>query len=89
MSAERHTPEVKRLKKRILTLTREITRLAIDRTTNWARADRVTAWMRDPNRKSANLAFTAGPERQIAYYFEMALFAQHASELKKSDGGQA
>lgn len=31
---------------------------------------RVCAWMRDPQRKPAVLAFTAGPERQLAYAFE-------------------
>lgn len=35
-----------------------------------ANAERVIAWMKDPKRKPANLAFTEGPERQIAYQFE-------------------
>ena len=35
-----------------------------------ADAARVVAWARDPNRKPANTAFTAGPERQAAYWIE-------------------
>lgn len=34
---------------------------------------RVMAWMHDPQRTLANLAFTEGPERQAAYLVEMAL----------------
>lgn len=30
----------------------------------------VVHWMNDPNRKPAVLAFTEGPERQVAYAFE-------------------
>lgn len=37
-----------------------------------ADAERVIAWARDPNRKPASLAFTAGPERQAAYWIEWA-----------------
>lgn len=37
-----------------------------------ADAARVIAWATDPNRKRANLAFTAGPERQAAYWIEWA-----------------
>lgn len=40
---------------------------------NHAAADRVIAWMRDPERKPANIQFTAGSERQIAYAFEDAM----------------
>ena len=35
-------------------------------------ARRVLEWMRDPNRKPAQLAFTHGPERQAAYWIEIA-----------------
>lgn len=41
-------------------------------------AARVIAWIDDPNRKPANVAFTAGDERQIAYRFEMASAAAPA-----------
>lgn len=34
---------------------------------------RIVAWLEDPHRKPANTAFTEGPERQIAYLFEMFL----------------
>lgn len=37
-----------------------------------ADAARVIEWAMDPNRKRANLAFTAGPERQAAYWIEWA-----------------
>lgn len=37
-----------------------------------ASADRVIAWATDPNRKPAINAFTAGPERQAAYWIEWA-----------------
>lgn len=37
-----------------------------------ADAGRVLEWMRDPNRKPAQLAFTHGPERQAAYWIEIA-----------------
>lgn len=33
---------------------------------------RVLEWMRTPNRKAAQLAFTEGPERQAAYWIEIA-----------------
>jgi hypothetical protein len=32
---------------------------------------RVLEWMRTPNRKPAQLAFTAGPDRQAAYWIEI------------------
>jgi hypothetical protein len=35
-----------------------------------ANADRVIAWINEPKRKPAMLAFTEGPERQIAYAIE-------------------
>lgn len=35
-----------------------------------ADATRVIAWAKDPNRIPAQLAFTAGPERQAAYWIE-------------------
>lgn len=37
-----------------------------------ADASRVLSWARDPARKSPGLAFTAGPERQAAYWIEWA-----------------
>ena len=33
---------------------------------------RVLEWMRTPNRKAAQFAFTEGPERQAAYWIEIA-----------------
>ncbi len=33
---------------------------------------RVVEWAKSKNRKPANLAFTAGPERQAAYWIEWA-----------------
>lgn len=40
--------------------------------TEIADASRVLEWMRAPNRKPAQLAFTHGPERQAAYWIEIA-----------------
>lgn len=34
---------------------------------------RILDWIDDPGRKPADIAFTAGLERQIAYRFEMLL----------------
>lgn len=34
---------------------------------------RLRDWMADPDRRKANSAFTAGPAREAAYAFEMAL----------------
>lgn len=35
--------------------------------------ERLLSWLNDPNRKPANVAFTAGEERQVAYWMEMAM----------------
>lgn len=35
--------------------------------------ERLIEWLTSENRKDAALAFTAGPERQIAYWMEMAM----------------
>ena len=32
--------------------------------------DRLRTWMTDPDRRQANVAFTAGLERQLAYLIE-------------------
>lgn len=38
-----------------------------------ANAERLCAWIKDPlNREPANLAFTEGPDRQVAYHVESA-----------------
>lgn len=44
--------------------------LRIERANKLADAERVCAWIDDPSRKRAVLAFTEGAERQIAYRFE-------------------
>lgn len=49
-----------------------------------AGAARVLEWMRDPKRKPAQLAFTAGAERQAAYWIEIA----QAEEAHASGGWQ-
>lgn len=36
-------------------------------------AERLIAWITDPKRKPANTAFTEGPERQTAYWMEIAM----------------
>ena len=43
----------------------------VDYINNYADARRVVAWADNPNRLPAVTAFTEGPERQIAYRFEM------------------
>lgn len=43
---------------------------------------RVLEWMRTPNRKPAQLAFTEGQERQAAYWIEIA-------QAEKPQGGEA
>lgn len=45
-----------------------------------ADAARVIAWANDPQRQRANTAFTAGPERQAAYWIEWA-----ESRMKEND----
>lgn len=50
-----------------------------------ADAERVIAWARDPNRKPASLAFTAGPERQAAYWIEWAEAAALRAALGKAE----
>lgn len=51
----------------------EVFRLRQERVLRLADAERLIAWMDDPHRVSANLAFTEGNERQIAYRFEILL----------------
>lgn len=41
--------------------------------TEYVRAARLTAWLNDPQRKPAHLAFTAGPERDVARAVETRL----------------
>lgn len=53
----------------------ELFALRQERATRLADAERVLAWIDDPQRKPAVLAFTEGNERQLAYRFEMALSA--------------
>jgi hypothetical protein len=47
--------------------------LKILRRTKQPDTERLIAWMTDPNRKSPELAFTDGPERQVAYFMQMAM----------------
>jgi len=46
-------------------------------------AARVLEWMRTPDRKPANLAFTDGPERQAAYWIEIAQQTTEEPELRE------
>ena len=41
-------------------------------------AERVLAWVNDPNRRPSNMAFTAGEERQAAYWAEIGM--KHSKE---------
>ena len=55
-------------------------------------AARVLEWMRTPNRKPANLAFTEGPERQAAYWVEIGqqeMQAHYAAGVRAGMGQQS
>lgn len=54
-------------------LEKEVLAMRIDRANYFADIRRVMAWLNDPARKRAVNAFTEGPERQIAYQFEVLL----------------
>lgn len=78
MSAGRHSPEVLRLKRRIRFLSAELERVAAilleerqQKFKYYANVPRVQEWIQDLERKPANLAFTDGAERQLAYTIEM------------------
>lgn len=43
--------------------------------------ERLLSWLKDPGRKPANLAFTAGDERQAAYWMEMAMAEALKTEI--------
>lgn len=47
---------------------------------------RVCAWIRSTDRRRANLSFTEGPERQIAYAVED-LLTRYGIDLNKEHGG--
>jgi hypothetical protein len=51
--------------------------------------NRVLTWIDEENRKSPSLAFTAGPERQIAYRFESLRTQLDAAQckLREFEGG--
>lgn len=53
-----------------------------------ADAGRVLAWLSDKNRKPANLAFTDGLERQLAYRFEDAFSQISELELRVKEANQ-
>lgn len=46
----------------------------VKRLLDYADAGRLIAWIRDKDRQPANTAFTAGPERQVAYAVEEVLY---------------
>lgn len=58
------------LKQQISEKDLRIKRLEEERVNKYANAERLIEWMDDPKRKPAQLAFTEGMERQIAYRFE-------------------
>ena len=55
----------------------ELHTLRVERTNHLADVRRVLGWLDAPNRKLAVTAFTEGPERQLAYRFEVALRGEH------------
>lgn len=72
-------------KKAITTIQAAIAALSVPVSVEEAVADsaRVIEWAREKNRRPANSAFTAGPERQAAYWIEWA-----ESELKGTSHGR-
>ncbi len=65
--------ELERLQAECARLEAENIALRSERALRLADAERICAWIDDPGRKSAVLSFTEGPERQIAYRFELLL----------------
>lgn len=61
--------------------------LRILRKTKLPDTERLIAWMTDPNRKSPELAFTEGPERQVAYFMQMAMVTRQ-QELEQQKKGK-
>lgn len=63
----------------------------VKRVNEYAHAERLIAWLGDPERQPAHLAFTAGTERQVAYAVEALLrplpCGHHAA--KQGDEGTA
>lgn len=51
----------------------ELHKLKVEKANHLADTRRIVAWLEDPRRKRAIHAFTDGPERQMAYRFEMLL----------------
>jgi hypothetical protein len=45
-------------------------------------ADRLIDWLRDPSRKPAHLAFTAGPERELADEIEGAMRREREPDVR-------
>lgn len=70
----------------IKALRRELCDIKIACVNNHADTERVTAWIRDPKRKAANIAFTEGPERQIAYAVEALLWRSIGGNITESKG---
>lgn len=46
------------------------------RVNEYARTSRIIDWLKQEKKKPANIEFTEGPERQVAYHIEMALEEQ-------------
>lgn len=62
--------EIDRLKNELRTAQDEAVSERVIRVNSYAAAERVIEWIRAPKRKPANSAFSAGPERQVAYAVE-------------------
>ena len=52
-----------------------------------ADASRVMAWAREQPRRPAHLAFTAGPERQAAYWIEWAEARERENKTEANGNG--
>ena len=60
--------------------------LRMHRKLNGVNHERLMAWLKDPNRKPANTAFTDGPDRQTAYWMEMAMTQTETQTQKGTKG---
>ena len=56
-----------------------------ERVNEYARADILIRWINTPNRGSANIIFTAGQERLVAYAIESALDALHRTCVHRNE----
>lgn len=62
--------EIEKLKKALRSAQDDLVVEKMSRVNNYANAERLVEWIRSDKRRPANVSFTAGPERQVAYAVE-------------------